>query len=79
MEDLERVPAAQGKQALAERLVVAAADADIGNRSVRGLRVRAQRVVMKGGRAQARGHALGERAPVVRARHEVLQAARTTP
>ena len=49
MEHLDRVPAAQGEEALTERLVVPAADPDVGDGPVRRLRVGAQRVVVKAG------------------------------
>ena len=45
VQDLDRVPAAQREQAVAERLVVPATDAHVGHCAMRRLRVRAQRVV----------------------------------
>ena len=71
VEDLDRVPAAQRDEARSERLVIAAADANVRDAAVRGLEVDAQRMRMERRLAETRGHALGEEAVVVGAGHEV--------
>ena len=58
-----------------ERLVVPAADANVGRRAVSGLEVDAERMRVEAGRAEPRRHALGEEAVVVGTRHEVAPGA----